>query len=379
MDKSENRLDALADKLLENQVLPESYEDLQGVVQPVPLATRRQIAQALAQSSLDGGIPVDWPRPVLDPHERSRCYVPPTPPSEGFWGVSTQLYELRSARNWGIGDFEDLKRLSTIAADAGADFIGLNPLHALFLAQPSHCSPYSPSNRRFLNPLYLAVDMIAGVEDSMTDAEQVAAARRSVIVDYDLVATVKLSALATLWRRWQSQGLPDTRLSRAAFDAFVLEGGDALAGHALFEAISAAMMRQGRGRGPNDWPEEYRRRESSAVQEFAADHRDEIDFHIWLQWLAALQLQEAADHARAAGMRVGLYLDFAVGDVPDGSSVWAEPDLALPGLHLGAPPDAFSIQGQDWGLVPCRPFPCWIGPFLTTVIWSTGRRVLRAR
>jgi 4-alpha-glucanotransferase len=191
----------------------------------------------------------------------------------------------------------------------------------------------------------------------MADAEKIASARRSDIVDYALVATIKLSALRALWRTWQRQGLPDTRLSRGAFDAFILEGGNALFGHALFEALSAEMTAKGYGRGPSDWPEDFRRRENIAVRQFADDHEDEIDFHIWLQWLTALQLEEAADHARGAGMRVGLYLDFAVGDVPDGSSVWAEPELALPGLHLGAPPDAFSVQGQDWGLVPLSPIP----------------------
>jgi len=93
-------------------------------------------------------IPAAWPSPALDPGDLSRCYIPTTPSARGLWGIATQLYELRSARNWDIGDFEDLKSLSTVAAAAGADFIGLNPLHALFLAQPTHCSPYSPSNRR---------------------------------------------------------------------------------------------------------------------------------------------------------------------------------------------------------------------------------------
>ncbi|TPP04258.1 4-alpha-glucanotransferase [Rhizobium glycinendophyticum] len=357
MDGSEEKLDILADKLLTNGVLPDSYEDLQGLEQKVARATRREITQALAKGSPEGKIPADWPRPVLDPGDLSRCYVPSTPSSEGFWGISTQLYELRSARNWGIGDFEDLKNLCSIAADAGADFIGLNPLHALFLAQPTHCSPYSPSNRRFLNPLYLAVDRIAGFEKSMADVEAIASARRSHIVDYNQVAALKLSALSVLWRTWQSRGLPDARLSKSVFDAFVLEGGDALFGHALFEALSAEMTEQGYGRGPSEWPQDFRRRENIAVHQFADAHQDEVLFHIWLQWLTALQLEEVVNHARGAGMQVGLYLDFAVGDVPDGSSVWAEPELALPGLHLGAPPDAFSVQGQDWGLVPLSPLP----------------------
>ena len=357
MDGSEDKLDTLADKLRKNGVLPDSYEDLQGFEQSVARATRREIAEALAKGSPGGMIPANWPRPVLDPGDLSRCYVPTMGSSEGFWGISTQLYELRSARNWGIGDFEDLKSLCSIAADAGADFIGLNPLHALFLAEPTHCSPYSPSNRRFLNPLYLAVDRIAGFEEGVADVEAIAFARRSDIVDYHQVATVKLSALRGLWRTWQSRGLPDARLAKSAFDGFVLEGGDALFGHALFEALSAEMTAQGYGRGPNDWPEDFRGRENIAVHQFADAHQDEILFHIWLQWLTALQLEEVVNHARGAGMRVGLYLDFAVGDVPDGSSVWAEPELALPGLHLGAPPDAFSVQGQDWGLVPLSPLP----------------------
>ena len=112
-------------------------------------------------------------------------------------------------------------------------------------------------------------------------------------------------------------------------------------GTVCLKACRVEMTAQGHGSGWHGWPEEFRDRCSSAVQAFAATHHDDVDFHAWLQWLTALQLKDVADYARAADLRFGLYLDFAVGEVPDGSSTWSVPHLVLPGMHIGASPDAF--------------------------------------
>eukprot|EP00913_Durusdinium_trenchii_P004201 g3893.t1 len=274
-----------------------------------------------------------------------------------MWGISAQVYELRSSRNWGIGDFEDVESLCTLAAEAGADFVGLNPLHALFQAEPKRCSPYSPSNRRFLNPLYLAVDKLPNFDRDLVPQEQLARARECELVDYPLVSQLKLTVLRQLWQRWNESDADDGRFSRQRFTAFLEEGGDALRGHCLFEALSFHMTAEGYGSGWQSWPSGYHDCTSDEVQAFAAARGDEIQFHAWLQWLTALQLEEVAAHAKALRMRIGLYLDFAVGEVPDGSSTWSKPELVLPGIHVGAPPDAFSAKGQDWGLVPLSPVP----------------------
>jgi 4-alpha-glucanotransferase len=119
--------------------------------------------------------------------------------------------------------------------------------------------------------------------------------------------------------------------------------------------LSLELSAAGHGSGWTDWPEPYRDIESAAVEAFADAHADSVDFHIWLQWLAYRQLAEVAEAAREAGMRIGLYADLAVGDAPDGSATWSEPGLYARGMKIGAPPDFFSANGQDWNLAPLSP------------------------
>ncbi len=274
-----------------------------------------------------------------------RCHVPAGLQDRKAWGISLQLYELRSHRNWGIGDFADLARMCELAADAGADFIGLNPLHALFTADPGRRSPFAPCSRLFLNPLYIAVDLVdpdAGAACA-ADLEQL---RCEDFVDYGRVARVKMDALRAIHRRLpEGTGLEDFRR----------QGGAALRRHGIFEALSHAMVAQGHGAGWTDWPEPLRRGDGEAVEAFARDHADEVAFHVWLQWQADRQLGAAATRAREAGMRIGLYLDLAVGEAPDGSAVWSDPDAYLRRTTIGAPPDMFTHEGQDWGLAPLSP------------------------
>lgn len=335
-----------------------TYEDLQGVVQEVPLSTRLRLLEALGFH--DQGpreLVEDRQTPRLEVPEGTKCYLPDRLQENRVWGISLQLYELRSSRNHGIGDFEDLKDVCRIAADAGADFIGLNPLHALFLSDPARCSPYSPSNRLFFNPLYLAVDGVPGFSQDMIDQKMAARLRYSETVDYVGVADVKLAVLRTLWRRWKGSDHQNPRFSRSAFRDFKSAGGHDLYGHCLFDTISAQMMEKGYGSGWLGWPQPFRDCQSREVQDFATAHEEDIDFHAWLQWLTTLQIEEVVTYARAVGLGIGLYFDFAVGEVPDGSSTWSRSDLVLRGMHIGAPPDAFSAAGQDWGLVPLSPAP----------------------
>ncbi|MBX5156855.1 MULTISPECIES: 4-alpha-glucanotransferase [unclassified Rhizobium] len=273
------------------------------------------------------------------------------------WGVSLQLYELRSARNWGIGDFKDLADMADLAGSLGADFIGLNPLHAPFLADPDRCSPYEPSSRQHLNPLYIAVDQVPGFASSRELERELERLRQSDLVDYIGVARTKLGALRDLWSAWR-QG----RVSRKAasdgpadFDAFVAQGGDSLRLHALFECLSFYMVERGAGAGWQRWPAEFQRVDSAAVTDFEREHPDDVRFHMWLQWLAHRQLMQAADRARKAGLRIGLYLDLAVGEAVDGSATWSEPDIYVSQATIGSPPDPFAVDGQDWHLAGYLP------------------------
>ena len=349
-----SRLDGLADL----HGIGLGYFGPDGTFVEVPAETRRRLLAAAVPHAGDEaalvaaleGMPREIPPRLA--YQGPPCFLPEWLEHAPAWGVTTQLYELVSKRNWGIGDFADLGRLAEIAAAAGADFVGLTPLHALFLAGPERCSPFSPSNRRFLNPLHIAVDRLPGYGAALADRDALSAVRQGPLIDYAAVGRLKRDAFSALWARWRDDPGSD---ASAAFDAFREEGGEALRRHALFEAISARMSEAGHGAGWTGWPEPYRDPESPAVARFAAEHADDVAFHAWLQWQADGQLREAAQRARDAGMRIGLYLDMAVGEVPDGSAVWADRDMYVAGATVGAPPDYFSTTGQEWGIAALSP------------------------
>lgn len=292
------------------------------------------------------------PQLVMEAAPGERCFLPDWLRESRAWGIALQLYELRSRRNWGIGDFADLAEACRIAARVGADFVGINPLHALFGADPTRCSPFFPSNRLFLNPLYIAVDNVAGFLPTMVDAAALESVRSSDLVDYKAVSKLKLSCLRQIFLSRKTDLDPQ---SSDAFQRFREEQGQALASHALFEAISDDMAEAGKGVGWHGWPEPLRDVESPDVAEFALDNIDEVEFHTWLQWLAHSQLRETAEAGRKAGLRIGLYLDLAVGEAPDGSATWSHRQRYVPGMSIGAPPDFFTAGGQDWGLSPLSP------------------------
>ena len=313
------------------------YELVGGKMQTAPDDTLRGLLEAFGADTL----PPLKTVPRLVAPAGARCHVP----AEGrLWGIALQLYQLRSARNWGIGDFADLEVLAARAARAGAAFLGLNPLHAMFLSDPARCSPFSPSNRRFLNPLYLAVDRVPGFRPDMADEARLRNLRAAPLVDYPGVAAVKMAALRAIW------AAGDARLP----DDFVAEGGADLRRHALFEVVSAEMVATGHGPGWLSWPEDWHEAEAAPVRRLAQERADDLAFHMWLQYLCQSQLQALRDLCRDHGMAIGLYLDFAVGEAADGSGSWGS-DIVLPDVRIGAPPDYFNEQGQDWGLAPLSP------------------------
>ncbi|MBX4976930.1 4-alpha-glucanotransferase [Rhizobium lentis] len=297
------------------------------------------------------------PRRAQEPADKAipKSFLPDFLFRTRVWGISLQLYELRSARNWGIGDFEDLSDMAGLAAKLGADFVGLNPLHAPFLADPDRCSPYEPSNRQHLNPLYIAVDRLPGFVGNAELERQLKGLRQADLVDYVGVARVKLGALRDLWRAWLQSGAVDETYNPGDFESFVARGGDSLRRHALFECLSFSMVERGAGAGWHGWPGDFQRFDSAAVAEFEHGHADEVRFHMWLQWLAHRQLLLAKDRARKAGLRIGLYLDLAVGEAVDGSATWGEPDVYISKATIGSPPDPFAVGGQDWHLAGYLP------------------------
>jgi 4-alpha-glucanotransferase len=192
--------------------------------------------------------------PELKAARGKRCFLPEWLQNGRAWGITVQLYELRSQRNWGIGDFVDLAAFCVIAARAEADFVGTNPLHALFLAEPKRCSPFSPSSRLFLNPLYIAVDKAPGYSDAVAEPHLIRQLVDAPLVDYEGVAAVKLRVLRRIWEARKKGQRGKSGKATDGFEAFCKKGGEALRLHALFDALSFHMVEVGRGAGWTAWP-----------------------------------------------------------------------------------------------------------------------------
>lgn len=310
----------------------------------VPDATKRQLLRAIGVDLENPAGDVAGPGDLTSP-DGVACYCPEWLAASPAWGIFCQLYELRSDRCWGIGDFRDLADLAGIAADAGADFLGVNPVHALFLADTSRRSPFMPSNRLFLNPLYIAMDDLPG--EPPADLAMLDRLRMADMVDYEAVTSLKR---AGLWAVYQMSPFSSSVYTAEAFSAFREQRGRSLERHAIFEALSGNMVDRGYGVGWLSWPSEFHNPQNDAVRGFARDHADDVQFHCWLQWIASIQLDAAEQAALSAGMRVGIYLDLAVGEAPDGSATWSASELVLNGFTIGAPPDVFAQDGQNWHL-----------------------------
>jgi 4-alpha-glucanotransferase len=282
-----------------------------------------------------------------------------------LWGVAVQLYTLRSENNWGIGDFTDLAELLRLAAAAGAGFVGISPVHALFTSDPTHFSPYSASSRHALNVMFIDVGAVLEVQGSrralalMADPgfnARLAKVRAAAQVDYAAVASLKLPVLRAAFDRFRTEHLARHTTRAAACRAFLREHGEPMRLHTLFEAIDGYLRRaHGTAAGWHNWPEEYRRPDLPAVRRFAETQADEVDFHGYLQWLAAEQLHAVRELARALGLSIGLYGDYAVGVNASGSETWSDQTLYCTGAAIGAPPDPIGLGGQEWGIPPQDP------------------------
>ncbi len=260
------------------------------------------------------------------------------------WVLAVQLYSVRSQRNWGIGDFTDLKGLLDLASRLGCAGIGLNPLHALFEDQPGDCSPYAPNSRLFLNPIYIDVEAVAeftGLDAAMRDA--IAREKEEGLIDYPAVSQWKLTALQLAFENFR---VDRTSERFRQFDAFRRERGALLRRFADFSTLHRRFKRPWW-----EWPDDCRRPDENSIR----DHRmrggrDEAEFVEYLQWIAHAQLQECTELAKALHLKVGLYLDIAIGVRADGFDAWLEQEAIARELSVGAPPDMLNTAGQDWGL-----------------------------
>jgi 4-alpha-glucanotransferase len=282
---------------------------------------------------------------------------------ERLAGVAVQNYALRHAGDCGIGDMSGVTALARAAAARGLECLALSPVHALFAAEPSKFSPYSPSNRLFYNPLQADASVLGNerVARARTTAGVDLAIReldKSSLVDWAVSTRVKMAVLRSLFEDFAATDLvanPAVGLA-ADFAEFCADRGEALQEHASFEALHEARLKADSEQPNwNHWPAIWRDPGSSAVRDFTAQNGREILFHCFLQWLADRSFANAQQRARTAGMAIGLIADLAVGMSDAGSYAWAHKDHVLSGLQIGAPPDLFNANGQNWGLTTLSP------------------------
>lgn len=277
-------------------------------------------------------------------------------------GLNVTLYGLRSSRNWGCGDFTDLKTLIDWAVhEVGFSFIGLNPLHALHNRAPYNTSPYLPLSIFYKNLIYIDIELVPEFRESrwaqrllrspeiQSELERL---RNTDFVDYQSVNRLKKRFLKTLFREFCKADSADSERKKR-FESFCEREGDLLEKFALYCALDEILHKQDRNRWTwQQWPAEYHCPDSEACRRFVAEHRRTVDFYKYIQFVLEEQLAAAQSYAKSAGMAIGLYHDLAVATDSCGSDLWAHGRFYVRGCRVGAPPDDFSPNGQDWAFPP---------------------------
>ncbi|MEO8881483.1 MAG: 4-alpha-glucanotransferase [Gemmatimonadaceae bacterium] len=310
-------------------------------------------------------LPIGYHTLTVGSENQTLIVVPPKcmAPIRPAMGLIANLYAVRSDRNWGVGDITDLATIAEWSGEKGAAFVGVNPLHAL--RNRGHgISPYSPVSRLYRNPIYIDItavpelgectDVHALLEDPETIATLVSL-RSSTHVDYDRAWALKRRALEMLHRTFIVRHR-DARSGRGRdYRTYIEQEGATLVNFATFCALDDHFAGTGELRGWQQWPIEYRHPASADVVAFRAGNENAVDFHRWMQFELDRQIGSAATLARESGLGIGIYQDLAIGAAPDSADVWAFGHLFLTGVSVGAPPDGYAPQGQNWGLPPIDP------------------------
>ncbi len=327
---------------------------------PPQLVDGEQVGEATI--SIPGDLPLGWHTLRVEFDETgAECPVVVTPSrldsvtlhSGRFWGLMTQVYSMRSARSWGVGDIGDLQDLATWSASLGADHVLVNPLHAASPVPPMEPSPYLPVTKRFANALYLRIEAIPEyaylAESDRSDLAALAAQLRpmntsSELLDRDRAWAAKLKALEVVYQA------PLTAGRQASRDVFYRQQGQGLVDWGTWCVLSEEF-----GDDWHEWPSQYRDAHSAEVAAYRAQHAERVDFYMWQQWLIDEQLDVAQAAAKRAGMRAGIVHDLAVGVHPRGADSWSLQSVMADGVSVGAPPDMYNQMGQNWSQPPWRP------------------------
>ncbi len=315
-----------------------------------------------ATLKLPGSLPLGYHvlvvRTGADEHRMSvivtpvRLELPAALRTDRAWGLQAQLYGIRSDRSWGIGDAADLAELGTWAARTGADFVLVNPVHAAEPVAPMEASPYLPTTRRFVNPMYIRVEEIvelgylSAAEHQLVEWHGDDARRLNALeqLDRDGCWAAKEAALRMIFR------VPRTHRRVREFEQFCTAEGQGLRDYATWCALVVE-----RGLPWQEWPAELQDPGTDAVAAERERLAGEVEFQSWLQWIAQRQMADAQHELRSAGMGVGVVQDLAVGVHPGGADAWALAGVLASDISVGAPPDDYNQLGQDWSQPPWRP------------------------
>lgn len=292
-----------------------------------------------------------------------RAYVPEWLANGGKTaGFNVTLYGLRSRRNWGCGDFTDLRMLIDWARhEVGFSFIGLNPLHAIHNRVPYNTSPYLPNSIYYKNWIYVDVESVEEftrchwaqrLRKSDATERKLEELRQAEYVQYSAVDRVKRVFLRLLYREFRRSRAANP-VRAAAFDEYCRNESDLLERFALYCALDEILHKRNRNAWTwQQWPSEFHDPESDATRQFAADYARSVEFYKYMQFVLEEQLHAASDYAKSSGMPVGLYHDLAVATDSCGSDLWAHRNFYVSGCRVGSPPDDFSPDGQDWAFPP---------------------------
>jgi glycogen operon protein len=320
--------DELVNALAEEAGIQPVWWTVDGERHDVSIATKRTLLKAMGLATETGGDVAESRRRLRaiakSTSDERTCFLSPAlERGRKIFGLAAHLYALRGTQPTALGNFKTLAEFGDAARQAGASFAGINPLHHLFPTDRDRASPYQPSDRRFIDPIY--IDAGAGASlASLRHVDYEAAWReikRALLIEFDAFD-----------------------VTDGAFQRFCAENGEALHLHAVFETIADRHGSVDRRK----WPAELREVRSPHVRAFADAQQKEVWFRKWLQWRADLQFGEAAAHG-------AVYGDLALGTAFDGGEIWADPQAFASGVSLGAPPDPFSALGQVWNLAPFNP------------------------
>lgn len=305
--------------------------------------------------SLPPDLPFGYHRILREEEEQDlivspgRCFLP-----EGLrrWGWAVQLYAARSSRSWGMGDLADLRLIGERVARKGGGMVLVNPLLAVAPTPPQSPSPYFPSSRRFLNPIYLRVEDVPGVMAAGELLGEAATAGRALnhrdLIDRDTVWRLKSAVLESVWQAAPPSG---------DFEVWRRRQGASL------EVFAAwCVLAEEHGPDWSGWPASLSR-PATAVPRIRVEKPDRLMYHQWLQWLCRRQLCDASTSTM-------LMQDLPIGIDPGGADAWAWQDLMALGVSIGAPPDEFNTRGQNWGLPPFIPHRlrrAGYAPFVETI------------